>query len=140
MFCEIGAPQIEMGKVPGFISLCRNRLLKPWNGFIKTLQADEVGTNIIVGVAKFRIDFNRALAFRDSLIDLSLKVKRPSKECVSFGGRVQRKRSPVKLNGAIVVAFHLRLERFLQSLPSLLFAVSRHTVFGNTAPKCIKLR
>src|ERR1700674_3485283 len=95
-FGEIGASQVEIRKVPRVISLCRNRPLEPGNGFVKAFEPDEVGADIVVGIAEFRIDLDGALALGDRLVDLSLEVEGPAEKGVSLGGGVQRERSPIE--------------------------------------------
>src|SRR5882762_6187012 len=123
---EISASQIEMRKVPWIISLCRNRLLQPGNRFVKAYEPDQVGADIVVGIAELRIDLDGAFAFGDRLLDLSLEVERPAQKGVRLGSGVQVERSPVKLDGAIIVALHLCLVRFLQLLPGLRLSIRRH--------------
>src|SRR3977135_2162200 len=89
---EIGASQVEIGKVPWVISLCRNRLLKPGDGFVKAIEPDEVRADIVVGIAELRIDLDGAFAFGDRLLDLSLEVERPAQKSVRLGGGVQVER------------------------------------------------
>src|SRR5882757_3931960 len=89
-FREIDASQIEVGKMPGIVSLRRECLLEPGDRFVKTFEVDEVGANIVVRIAKFRIDSDRQLAFGDGLLDFSLKVVRPAKKRVSLCGGMER--------------------------------------------------
>jgi hypothetical protein len=84
---EIGAAQIEMGKVSRIISFCGYRALEPGNGFVKTFEADQVRADIVVGIAEIRVNLDGALAFGDGLVNLSLEMEGPAEKGVSLGGR-----------------------------------------------------
>src|ERR1700676_3429955 len=86
---KVGPAQIEIGKVPGIISFCRDRPLEPGYGFVKAFQPDEICTDIVVGIAEFRVHLDGALALCDCVINFSLEVEGPSEKSVSLGGRVQ---------------------------------------------------
>src|SRR2546429_7021355 len=48
--------------------------LEPGNRFVKAILFDQVGPDVVVGVAKIGIDFNGALAFGDGLVDAALEM------------------------------------------------------------------
>ncbi len=92
-------------------------MLQPWNGFIVAAEFDEIGPDVVVGIAEVRVEFDGALALSDGLFDTALKMVGPAQEGMRFGGRVQFERSLIELYGAVVVAFHLRLIGVLQNFP-----------------------
>src|SRR5258706_10767507 len=51
---KIGAAQIEMRKVPRIISFCGDCSLEPGNGFVKRLEADQIGADVVAGISKIR--------------------------------------------------------------------------------------
>src|SRR5207248_2265630 len=63
------------------------------------------------------IDLDGALALRDGFVDAALEMITPAKKRMGLGRGVQFKRRLIELDGAIVIAFHLRLIGVLQDFP-----------------------
>src|SRR5262249_14319282 len=59
----------------------------------------------------------------------ALKMIGPAQKRVGFGRRMQIERRLIELDGAIVVAFHLRLIGILQDFPSLSKGLLIHAPF-----------
>src|SRR5260370_42301089 len=87
-FGQIGASEVEVRKVPGFIPFCSSRALEPGDGFVKAFEADQVGADIVVRVAEIRINLDGALAFGDRLLNLSLKVEGPTEKGMGLYSRM----------------------------------------------------
>ena len=80
-----------MREVAWFIARCGDGLLQPGNGFIVTTELNEIGTDIVVGIAEFWIDGDRAFTFRNGLINFPLKMISPAEKSVGLGvGKISR--------------------------------------------------
>src|SRR5260370_27655344 len=119
-----------MRKGPRIISFCGDCALEPGNGFVKTLEADQIGADVVVGIAEIRVNLDGALALGDGLVNLSLEMESPAEKGVSLGGRVKRERITIEFDGAVIVAFHLRLVRLLQTFPGLRFSFPGHSTLS----------
>ena len=106
-----------MGKVPGFVAARFGGALEPGDGFVVALLFDQVRANVVVRIAEIGIDLDGALALRDGFVDAALEMITPAKKRMGLGRGVQFKRRLIELDGAIVIAFHLRLIGVLQDFP-----------------------
>lgn len=116
-FAEIGAAQIVMGEMARLIAARFYRALEPGNRFVKTVQLNEIRSNIVVWIAEFRVNFNGAFALGDGVVNTALKMIGPSKKCISLGRRMQVERGLVKLDSPFVIPFHLGLISVLKDFP-----------------------
>src|SRR5262249_18101848 len=98
-----------MWKMPRLVAARFAGAFEPGNRFIVALLLDQVRTDVVIRIAKVRIDFDGALALDDGLVNAALKVVSPPEERVGLGGGVHLERRSIKLDGAIVIAFHLCL-------------------------------
>jgi len=126
LFPEVRASQIVTRKMPRLVAARFGGALEPGNRFVKAILFDQVGPDVVVGVAKIGIDFNGALAFGDGLVDAALAMLGPTEKGVRLGGGVHFEGKAVKLDGAIVIAFHLRLVGVLQDFPGARVGVHAH--------------
>src|SRR5262249_49068631 len=90
------------------------------------------GADVVVRIPEIRIDLDGALAFSNRIHKLALKVVGPAEKRVRLGRGMQIQRRLIKLDGAIVVAFHLRLISVLQNFPSLREGLLGHVVIVTT--------
>ncbi len=116
-FTQISAAQVVVRKMSRFVAAGLNGLLQPRNGLVKLAQFDQVGADVVIGIAKIGIEFNGAFAFGNGIEQFALKMIGPAEKCVGFGGRMKVQGRLVEFDSAIVVAFHLRLIGVLQHLP-----------------------
>src|SRR5258705_1556032 len=107
-----------------------DRALEPGNGFLKTFEADQVRADIVVGIAEIRVNLDGALAFGDGLVNLPLEMEGPAEKSVSLGSGVKRERITIEFDGAVIVAFHLRLVGLLQTFPGLRFSFGGHSALS----------
>src|SRR5215469_922936 len=98
-----------MRKMPRFVAARFGGTFEPGNRFIKAILFDQVGSDVVVRVAKVGIDLDGALAFENGLVNAALEMVGPTEKGVRLGGGVHFEGKLVKLDGAIVIAFHLRL-------------------------------
>src|SRR5260370_32868 len=117
LLAQIGAAQIVVREMARLVAAGLYRLLQPGNGFIVAGKFDEIGPDVVVGIAEVRIELDGALAFGDGFFDAALKMIGPAEEGMRLGGGMQLERSLIELYRALVVAFHLRLIRVLQNFP-----------------------
>ena len=75
-----------MGEMPWFVAARFGGALKPGNRLIVALLLDQVGANVVVGIAKVGVDLNGALALGNGLVNAALKMVSPAEKGVSFGG------------------------------------------------------
>src|SRR6266850_1132684 len=61
----------------------------PASRFIVAAQFDEIRANVVVRIAEFRIELDRALAFGDGVLDAPLVVIGPAKEGMGLGGGME---------------------------------------------------
>ena len=116
-FAQIRAAEIVVRKMARLIASRFSRAFEPGNRVVKTPQLDEIGSDVVVGIAEFRINFDRPFALRDGVFDAALKMIGPAKKRVRFRRRVQLERRLIEFDGPIVVAFHLGLIRVLKDFP-----------------------
>src|SRR6266849_6560834 len=86
---EIGAAQIVVRKMARFVAPRFHGAFEPRDRFIEAAKLDEIGADVVVRIAEFRIELDRALAFRDSVLDAPLVMISPAQESMSFGGGMQ---------------------------------------------------
>jgi len=65
MFGFIGAAQIHMRKAVAFVARRIQSASEPGDGFIDVALLQQIGADIVVGISKIRIHFDRQMAFRD---------------------------------------------------------------------------
>jgi hypothetical protein len=106
-----------MREVARLVARSFDSLLQPGNGFIELAKFNHISANIVVRIAEIGIESDGAFAFRDGIEKLALKMIGPAEKGVSFGGGMEIERGLVKLNGTIVIAFHLCLISVLQNFP-----------------------
>jgi hypothetical protein len=114
---EISAAEIVVREMPRFVAARFDGLLQPRDGFIELPEFDQIGADVVVGIAEIRVQFDGALAFRDGIEQFALKVIRPAEEGVRFRCGMQIKRRLVELDRAIVFPVHLRLISVLKDFP-----------------------
>ncbi len=114
---EIGATEIVMREMSGFVARGFDGLLQPGNGFIELAEFNHIGANVVVRVAEIGIQLDGAFAFGDGIEKAALKMVGPAEEGVGFGGGMKFQGRLVKFDGAIVVAFHLCLISVLKHFP-----------------------
>jgi len=114
---EIRAAQIVVWKMARLITARFNGALEPRYRFIKSAQLDQIRADVVVRIAKLRIDFYRALAFSNGVFDAALKMICPAEKRVGLGSGVQFERGLIELDGPVVVALHLGLVSVLQDFP-----------------------
>ena len=108
-FSEIGAAQIVVRKVARFVTPRICGLLKPGNRFIKPSLLDKIRADVVVRIAELRVNLYGPLALSDGVVNAPLEMIRPAQKRVRFGGGMQIERGLIQLDGAVVIAFHLRL-------------------------------
>ncbi len=113
-------------------------MFQPRDGFVVAGEINQVRADIVIRIAEIRIDFDGPLAFLDGLFDFSLEVICPAEKRISLGRRMQRERSEVEFDGAVIIALHLRLECFLEALLGLSFPVRWHGPFSPQRRKRVK--
>src|SRR5277367_4886805 len=86
---KIGAAQIVVRKMARLITARLNRAFEPRNRSIEPAQLDQIRADVVVRIAKLRIDFNRALAFGNGIFDAALKMICPAEKRVSLGSGMQ---------------------------------------------------
>src|SRR5579859_1996977 len=101
--------QVEMGEVPGVVAWRLNRLLEPGNRLFPAAQLDEIGPDVVVGIAEVRVDLNRPFAFGDRLAVSTLETVGPAQKGVSFGRGSERDGPPVQADGVLELSRHLGL-------------------------------
>ena len=126
LFPKVRASQIVMRKMPRLVAARFRGTLEPGNRVVKAILFDQVGPDVVVGVAKIGIDLDGALALGDGLLDAALEMIGPTEKGVRLGGGVHFEGKSVKLDGAIVIAFHLRLVGVLQDFPRAREGVQAH--------------
>src|SRR5260370_3139550 len=112
-----GAAQVVVRKAPRLVAPRFDGALEQRGRLIVVVLFDEVGADIVVRVAKIGVGVDGALACGDGIFDAPLEMIGPAQKRVSFRGGMQFERRLIELNGAIVVAFHLRLVGVLQDFP-----------------------
>src|SRR5713226_4723214 len=83
-------------------------------------------TLTVVRVTEFGVELDGALAFGNGLFNAPLEMIRPAQEGMGLGGRMQVQRRLIEFDGAIIVAFHLRLVGVLQDFPCLREGLHAH--------------
>ena len=114
---QIGAAQIVVRKMARLVTARFHSAFQPRNRFIESAQLDQIRADVVVRIAKLRIDFDRALALGDGVFDAALKMIRPAEKRVSLGSGVQFERGLIELHGPVVVALHLGLVSVLEDFP-----------------------
>ena len=107
-----------MRKVARLVSAGFDGLLQPWDGFIELAEFDHVRANIVVGIAKIRVQLDRALTFCNGIQYFPLKMISPTQKRVSLCRWMEFERMLVELDSTFVIALHLRLIGVLQHFPS----------------------
>ena len=125
---EVSPAEIEVWEMPRFVTWGQDGLFQPGNRFVVASHLDQVRTDVVVGISKFRIDFNRSFAFRDGVFDLALKMVGPTQEGMRFRAGKDFQRAFIQNHCLVVVAVHLHAIRLLQQGPRLLLRVSRHAI------------
>ncbi len=114
---EIRTTQVVVRKMARLIAARFDGALEPWNRFIESVQLDQIGPDVVIRIAEFRVDFDGALAFSNRIFDAALKMVRPAEKCVGLGRRVKFERGLIELDGPVVVALHLGLVSVLEDFP-----------------------
>src|SRR5208283_5510737 len=76
--CRINTPQVVMGIMVRLVAPGLQRALEPRNRLVVFAFLDQIRANIVVGSAKFRVDLDGLLAFRNSIVNLPLIAVGPS--------------------------------------------------------------
>src|ERR1035438_4759113 len=85
----INTPKIVVGVVVRLVAAGLQRALKPRNSFVVFALLNQVRTDIVVGVAKFRVDLDGLFALGNGIVNLSLEAVGPTQEREGFGSGVQ---------------------------------------------------
>ena len=101
-------------------------MLEPGDGFIEAAEADQVGADVVIGIAEIGIDSDGALALGDGVLDLALEVIGPAEKSVRFGGGIGFEGILVEHHGTVQFAGHLGLVGFLKQLPGARDVIVRH--------------
>src|ERR1700719_3750820 len=80
LFAEIRAPEVVMRKMARLVGARLDGALEPRNRFIKTIKFNQICADVVVRIAEFWIDFDRALALGDGFFDAALKMIRPAEK------------------------------------------------------------
>src|SRR5271166_3424950 len=94
---------------PSIVSRGYDGFLKPGNGLIPFLLFNQVSPDIVVRIAKIRINFDGLQAFGDGAIVVAEEGVRPAAKGVCLRGGVGLDRASVELDGPLIVALHLKL-------------------------------
>ena len=97
-----------MGVAARFIPLGLHGLFEPWNGFIPFSLFNQVSPDIVVGIAKLRINLNGFVAFGDSPRVIAEEGIRPAAKRVGLGSGEGLYGLGVELDCLLVVAGHLQ--------------------------------
>jgi hypothetical protein len=106
----IYASEVAMGKEIRVVSRRFQRFLQPGDRRFPLSLLDQIGADVVVGVSKIRIDFDRLLTIGDRLRVVPERRMGPAAECVSFGGGEGLQRVRVELDCLLVLSFLLMLE------------------------------
>jgi hypothetical protein len=114
---EVRAAQVVMREMARLVALGFHGAFEPGNGFIKPPQFNQIRANIVVGIAKLRIEIDGPAALRDGFVDFALEMISPAQKGMRFRGGMNVERRLIQLHGTFVVAFHLRLIGILKDFP-----------------------
>src|SRR5712692_3641325 len=115
-FGQIDASQIAVGVVVCLIPSRLNRLLEPRNRLVELPEVDEIGPNVVVGIAEVRIDGDRLLAFLNRFVVTAQETEGPTQKRVGLRSRTAMNRFPVQNHGPLQVSLHLAVVGFLEEL------------------------
>src|SRR6476660_201318 len=80
--------EIQMRKCRAFVSLGVHGLLEPGDRLVEFAFLDQVGADVVVGVAEFGVARNGAMAFFDRVVEAAHETIGPAQEGMSFGRRM----------------------------------------------------
>src|SRR5258705_13068917 len=104
----IDPAQIEMGVAAGFVALGDHGFFEPRDGVVPFLLFDQIGTDIVVGIAEVGINADGLLAVLYSVFVVAQKGIGPAAACVGFGSGEGGDGAAVRFNGLLVVASRLQ--------------------------------
>jgi len=78
-----------MRKVARLVAAGFRSAFQPGNRFFKAAQFDQVRADVVVRIAKLRIELDRAPALRDGFFNAPLEVIGPAQEGMRFGGGME---------------------------------------------------
>jgi len=123
---DVDASQVEVGEVARLVPTRRLGALEPVDRLLLPAQLDQVGADVVVGVAEVRIERNRHLALGDGVLVAPEIAERPTEECVRFSRRTNGDGRAIVLDGFVQTTSHLRLVSAPEMPVRFLWYVARH--------------
>lgn len=116
----VGATEVEVGVRAVGCARCCQRLLQQRDGVYGLTLIDQVGTQIVVGIAEGGVKFDGGTAARHRIfVEVQDRID-PAEEGMGFGGRIEPNGLAVGAQGPGKVAFTLEPIALVKKLDSLL--------------------
>lgn len=127
----IDPAQVVVGEAVALVPLRLEGHAEPGNSVFRLAHFDVVGTNVVVGVAKFRIHLNGQMAIGNGSLEIPEEGARPAPEGVGLCSGVGRDGFGVDLDGPLHLATHLVLVGLAHQLHRrLAFLLPAHPHLG----------
>src|ERR1700683_740929 len=91
-------PEVHERKMARLVVRRELGLFEPLDRVVGLTLGQQVGADVVVGISEIRIDFDRAFAFLDRVIDTAERLISPAAKGVGFGGRKHLDRLAVEIN------------------------------------------
>jgi len=102
--------------VPRIVARRGLGFFQPGYGLVELALGDQISADIVVRIAKRRIDLDGAMAFGDRVVDSAHPLVRPSAICIGLGGRKDFDRFGVEFDRARELVVHVKAHRLVPQL------------------------
>src|SRR5687767_7169587 len=106
-----------MGERRTLVPFRMHGFLKPRDGVVQLALLDQIGADVVVGIAELGIPGNGAMTLLDRVVEPAHETIGPAEERVRFGRGMGRDGLSVERDGFFQFAFHLPLIGALKELP-----------------------
>jgi dienelactone hydrolase len=104
---NVDAGEIQVREVARLVARRAHGPLEPRYGFLGTAELDEVGADVVVGIAELRIQGDGGPTVGNGLVEPALRAQRPAEKGVSLRRRLDGDGLRVELDGLIESLLHL---------------------------------
>src|SRR5262245_41401398 len=111
--------QVAVGKVARLIARGSHRPREPRDRLFGPPQLDEIGADVVVGVAEGGVDLDRRVTMGNGLVEPALRALRPPEKRVRLGGGLRLDRFLVEADGLVDAPIHLGPVREFEVPPRL---------------------
>src|SRR6185437_8545394 len=110
---RVQASQVHVWKMTRLIARRLLGLLQPRHRRVELALGDQVGADVVIGIAEAGIDLDRFLALADRVVYAAEKIIGPTAKGISLSSRTDLDRFRVQLDRALEVAVHVMLHAFV---------------------------